>query len=83
VEEFRTAWQVLEQEGWAVIDSDLVRIQGDGVFYLPLIQNLLAYERSAEMRKARTSQVDTVSYTPADNLVARGLEDKPSNAQVV
>ena len=83
VEEFRTAWQVLEQEGWVAIDADLVRIQGDGVFYLPLIQNLLAYERATEMRQARAPQVNVVSYAPVENLVARGLDAKPSNAQVI
>ena len=35
-------WQTLGDLGWATVDDTRVSIRGDGVFYLPLVQNLLA-----------------------------------------
>ena len=83
VAEHAAVWQALEDEGWVTIDTDAVRVQGDGVFYLPLIQNLLAHDRSEEMRKARVAEVDVASGTQVQDLVARGAEAEPSNVPLI
>ena len=59
-EEYADIWQVLVGKGWAEIDQDRVTLVGDGVFYTPLIQGLLAHERNEEMRKGKSSSVSTV-----------------------
>jgi oxygen-independent coproporphyrinogen-3 oxidase len=55
VEEYTDIWQALAEKGWAEIDHEKVTLVGDGVFYTPLIQGLLAHERTEEMRKGKTS----------------------------
>ena len=83
VAEHKAVWRALEDEGWVTIDTDAVRVQGDGVFYLPLIQNLLAHDRSEEMRKTRVAQVDAASGSQVQDLVARGAEPEPSTAPLI
>ena len=61
VEEHRAIWQALEELGWAEITEAQVLVVGAGVFYLPLIQNLLAHDRTEEMRKQRLATVDELS----------------------
>ena len=55
-EEHSAVWQALEEIGWVSMSDDFIRLTGDGVFYLPLIQNLLARDRLEEMRKESPSQ---------------------------
>ena len=79
VDEHLPVWQVLEELHWADIDNGRVAILGDGAFYLPLIQNLLAHDRTEAMRKARTeATTNVVSLTPIKSLVARHRSE-PSN----
>ena len=61
-EEFSTIWQVLVEREWATVDDRFVSIVGDGVFYLPLIQNLLSHDRSETMRKERVHRNVAVSH---------------------
>ena len=71
VEDYRPLWQVLEELGWAQVDETRVDILEDGIFYLPVIQNLLAHDRTEEMRKERANASSSaVSFTPARDLVA-------------
>ncbi len=70
VDEHRPVWQVLEELGWAEIAEDRIAFGGDGVFYLPLIQNLLSHERNDQMRKGRAQMADVLSYTPLQSLKA-------------
>jgi hypothetical protein len=52
-----------------------VSIRGDGVFYLPLVQNLLAHDRTEAMRHHRqVMESGTLSYTSVESLVAREPE---------
>jgi oxygen-independent coproporphyrinogen-3 oxidase len=51
VEEFADTWDVLEELGWASISPSRVQLIGDGVFYTPLIQSLLARDRVLELRR--------------------------------
>ncbi len=53
VEEHRPVWDALVEREWATVDDDLIAIEGDGAFYLPLIQNALARDRLDAMRKVR------------------------------
>ena len=52
VEEFAEIWEVLAELGWARITPSRVELVGDGVFYTPLIQSLLARDRVLELRRA-------------------------------
>ena len=79
VQDFRSVWQVLEEIGWVQIDPTGVSLRGDGVFYLPLIQNLLALERTEEMRHDRSAN-DVPSYASVDSLAAK---PSVSSAQAV
>jgi oxygen-independent coproporphyrinogen-3 oxidase len=53
VEEHAEIWQALDDCGWVEIRSDQLTLVGDGVFYTPLIQGLLAQERMEELRRSR------------------------------
>ena len=82
VEDYRPLWQVLEEIGWTQIDETRVHILEDGIFYLPVIQNLIAHDRTEEMRKGRANTSSSaVSFTPARDLVAAN-NSEPSNTQL-
>lgn len=53
VEEYAEIWQALAERGWIDIAPDRLSLVGDGVFYTPLIQGLLAHERMEELRRSR------------------------------
>lgn len=71
VEDFRPLWTTLEELGWASVDRTRVSITGDGVFYLPVIQDLLALERTEEMRRRRRAD-GLATSAPAEPLLANG-----------
>ena len=67
VSDHSALWQVLEDLEWAAVNDGRVSITGDGVFYLPLIQNFLAHDRTEAMRHRRhTVQLDTLSHTSVE-----------------
>jgi oxygen-independent coproporphyrinogen-3 oxidase len=69
VDEHAVVWRALEEIGWVTVSDDTVRLRDDGVFYLPLIQNMLAHDRLEEMRRQRPPQSAAPSATagaPAD-----------------
>jgi oxygen-independent coproporphyrinogen-3 oxidase len=49
--EHRAVWEALAEREWVRIDEREIRVVGDGVFYTPLIQNVLAHDRLEAMRK--------------------------------
>jgi len=51
VKEFAEIWKALTDLGWVRITSSHVELVGDGVFYTPLIQSLLARDRVLELRR--------------------------------
>lgn len=53
VEEYAEIWQALAERGWIEITPEGLTLVGDGVFYTPLIQGLLAQERMEELRRSR------------------------------
>ena len=69
MDEHSPIWTTLHELEWASINDKFVTIEGNGAFYLPLIQNMLAHDRSESMRKQRTtspqqSQPSTSAATP-------------------
>ncbi|PWB81156.1 MAG: hypothetical protein C3F08_02665 [Candidatus Methylomirabilota bacterium] len=60
LEEYADIWQALAEKRWVEIDREKVTLIGDGVFYTPLIQGLLAHERTEEMRKGISSTAPRV-----------------------
>jgi oxygen-independent coproporphyrinogen-3 oxidase len=46
-------WDALAEREWVLIEPQRVLLIGDGVFYTPLIQNLLAHDRVEELRRGR------------------------------
>ncbi len=52
VEEHAEIWDALSDLGWLVVTPSQIQLVGDGVFYTPLIQSLLARERVLELRRA-------------------------------
>jgi oxygen-independent coproporphyrinogen-3 oxidase len=55
VSEFAEIWEALAEQGWVRIGPERVELIGDGVFYTPLIQSLLARDRVEELRKNKVS----------------------------
>jgi oxygen-independent coproporphyrinogen-3 oxidase len=55
VDEFPEIWEALTKRRWADIRPGHVALVGDGVFYTPLIQGLLAQGRLEEMRQSRST----------------------------
>ena len=76
-EEYSAIWKVLVDREWATIDERFVNIVGDGVFYLPLIQNLLSHDRSEAMRKERVQRNVSVSHQQSIE-----TEDDPRQKQI-
>jgi len=55
LEEYADICQALTERAWVEITQEKVMLVGDGVFYTPLIQGLLAQERMEEMRKSKSA----------------------------
>ena len=55
VDEYRDIWPALQERGWVEVSERQLTLVGDGVFYTPLIQGLLAAERLEELRKVKFS----------------------------
>jgi oxygen-independent coproporphyrinogen-3 oxidase len=51
VDEFPDVWEALAELGWVSITPAQLELVGDGVFYTPLIQSLLARDRVLELRR--------------------------------
>ncbi|MFL5911575.1 MAG: coproporphyrinogen-III oxidase family protein [Gaiellaceae bacterium] len=50
-DEFKTVWDELGERGFVEVDDEEVRLVGDGPFYTPMIQALLAEKRYRELRE--------------------------------
>jgi hypothetical protein len=55
MKEFSEIWEALAERGWVTITDEHIALVGDGVFYTPLIQGLLARARLEEMRQIRNA----------------------------
>ena len=61
VEEHAAAWDAFVDLGWVAVSDDRVSVRGDGVFYLPLLQNALGHDRLRQMRKKPRATTVTVA----------------------
>ena len=59
VDEHAAVWDALGDLGWVTVSDDRVTVLGDGVFYLPLVQNALGYDRLEQMRKKQRATTVT------------------------
>jgi oxygen-independent coproporphyrinogen-3 oxidase len=48
---FEGVWKALEEFGFVEITPEKIRLVGDGPFYTPLIQTLLAEQRYNQLRE--------------------------------
>ena len=71
-DEHRAVWDALVGLDWASVEDDLIAIQGDGAFYLPLIQDALAHDRLEAMRRRRTPPATRPGWPDAGTLADGG-----------
>ena len=64
--EHRPVWDALAALEWVTVDDDLITVQGDGAFYLPLIQDTLSHDRLEVMRRRRTPTAGDARWSGAD-----------------
>ena len=77
VEEHAAVWDAFEDLGWVTVSDDRVTVLGDGVFYLPLIQNALGHDRLHQMRRKQPATSATVAE-PMPVLVAPSSPGLPT-----
>jgi oxygen-independent coproporphyrinogen-3 oxidase len=51
--EFAPVWEALVERGWVEIRDGKLLLVGDGVFYTPLVQDLLHRDRMDEIRRSK------------------------------
>lgn len=56
LDEYAGTWEALGEVGFIEIEDRRLRVVGDGVFYTPMIQTLLARQRIAELSRARAAK---------------------------
>ena len=54
---FEGVWQALEEVGFVEVTPEKIRLVGDGPFYTPLIQTLLAEKRYSQLRERMVAEV--------------------------
>ena len=54
---FEGVWKALEEFGFVEISSEKIRLVGDGPFYTPLVQSLLAEQRYRQLREQMVAEV--------------------------
>ncbi|MCX7361834.1 MAG: hypothetical protein NTV97_08200 [Alphaproteobacteria bacterium] len=58
VEEFSGVWEALSEMDFVKVTPDKIELTGDGPFYTPLIQTLLAEQRYKQLRSEVVRQVN-------------------------
>lgn len=51
-EEHKPIWRALSDRNWCSVTSEAIQLNGDGVYYVPLIQALLSHERLDELQSS-------------------------------
>ncbi|MND02084.1 hypothetical protein D3C83_213350 [compost metagenome] len=54
---FEGVWRALEEYSFVEITPEKIRLVGDGPFYTPLIQTLLAEKRYSQLRERMVAEV--------------------------
>jgi oxygen-independent coproporphyrinogen-3 oxidase len=79
VEEHASVWDAFRDLGWAAVSDDRVTVCGDGVFYLPLLQNALGHDRLRQMRQSQRATTVSVPE-PRPVLAAPATPAVPTSA---
>lgn len=56
-DQFEGVWKALEEYGFIEITPDKIKLVGDGPFYTPLIQTLLAEKRYGQLREQKVAEL--------------------------
>jgi oxygen-independent coproporphyrinogen-3 oxidase len=59
---FEGVWKALEEYGFVEIAPDRIKLVGDGPFYTPLIQTLLAEKRYTQLRERMVAEVQDMEF---------------------
>jgi oxygen-independent coproporphyrinogen-3 oxidase len=59
---FEGVWQALEEYGFVEITPEKIKLVGDGPFYTPLIQTLLAEKRYSQLRERMVAEVQGMEF---------------------
>ena len=59
---FEGVWDALEEYGFVEITPEKINLVGDGPFYTPLIQTLLAEKRYSQLRERMVAEVQGMDY---------------------
>lgn len=59
---FEGVWKALEEYGFIEISPEKIKLVGDGPFYTPLIQTLLAEKRYNQLRERMVAEVQGVEF---------------------
>jgi oxygen-independent coproporphyrinogen-3 oxidase len=54
-DDFKPVWVVLKELGWISVDDGMIRVIGDGGFFSPIIQGLIAQHRKLEIASSETA----------------------------
>ncbi len=57
---FEGVWKALEEYGFVEITTEKIKLVGDGPFYTPLIQTLLAEKRYGQLRERMVAEVQGI-----------------------
>jgi oxygen-independent coproporphyrinogen-3 oxidase len=57
LDEYRPLWCALEERGWVSITDDNIRLIGDGVYYIPMIETLMGSGRITELKNRLKSSL--------------------------
>ncbi len=61
--EYGAVWEELENRQWIRLSETHVEFVGDGQYYIPMIQALVAKNRLAELRAASKDKLDSIAVT--------------------
>ena len=59
---FEGVWKALEEYGFVEITPEKIKLVGDGPFYTPLIQTLLAEKRYSQLRERMVAEVQGMEF---------------------
>lgn len=54
-------WEELDHRGWLSMTDTELRFEGDGQYYIPMLQSLISSKRLEEIRASRKQSIDTIS----------------------
>lgn len=57
---YSAVWGDLEKRGWISINETEIRFEGDGQYYIPMLQSLIASKRIDQIRDSRKSGIESI-----------------------